>query len=153
MIIQPSPVRSDEKIEYKFNDEQILATINNDELLFNLQNIETGKQYEPQFPINEVKRNEDGTLEVTVINYHDADASEDERFPDPFEAVNEEFETDTEAIQLDELIIEEPEPEGLSETESQMLAIADLDAQREIDKTENQLAIAVLAETMLGGTF
>lgn len=36
--------------------------------------------------------------------------------------------------------------------ESLMLAIADLDAQREADKIETQLAIAELAETLLGGT-
>lgn len=37
-----------------------------------------------------------------------------------------------------------------SETKIQ-LAIADLDMQREMDKTELQLAIAELAETILGG--
>ena len=33
-----------------------------------------------------------------------------------------------------------------------MMAIADLDAQREADKLEQQLAMAELAETMMGGT-
>ncbi|MDN6342380.1 MAG: hypothetical protein L0J49_01785 [Lactococcus lactis] len=116
MIIQPSPVRSDEKIDYKFNKEQILATVNDDdELLFNLQNIETNKQYESKFPISNVKRNEDGTLEVMLVKYHGAGASEEERFSDPYEAVNEEFETDAEPIQLEELIIEEPEYQPKSE--------------------------------------
>lgn len=115
MIIQPSPVRSDDKITYKFNSEQILATINDDELLFDLSNIETGKQYESQFPISEVKRNEDGILEVTVTKYHGANAPEEERFPEPFEAVNEEFETDAEPIQLKEMVIEEPEQQPTTE--------------------------------------
>lgn len=39
----------------------------------------------------------------------------------------------------------------LTENEMIMLAIVDLDMQREIDKTETQLAIAELVETLLGG--
>lgn len=35
--------------------------------------------------------------------------------------------------------------------ESMMLAIAELDAQREMDKTENEMAIAELAEALIGG--
>lgn len=38
-----------------------------------------------------------------------------------------------------------------TESEMIMLAIAELDAQRELDKTETELAIAELAETLLGG--
>lgn len=45
-----------------------------------------------------------------------------------------------------------PLPKEPTENEMIILAIADLDAQRENDKLENQLAIAELAETMLGGT-
>lgn len=41
--------------------------------------------------------------------------------------------------------------EGKSENEMLMLALADLDMQRETDKTEAELAIAELAETILGG--
>jgi hypothetical protein len=151
MIIQPSPVRSNEEISYKFNNETILATINNDELLFDLSNVETNKQYETQSPIRDVKRNVEGILEVTVIKYHGASATEEERFPDSYEAVNEEFETDIEPIRFEELVIEEPEQQPPTE-DMIMMAIADLDAQREMDKTENQLAIADLAESLLGGT-
>lgn len=39
----------------------------------------------------------------------------------------------------------------LTESEMLMLVIAELDIQREIDKTETELAIAELAETILGG--
>lgn len=42
-------------------------------------------------------------------------------------------------------------PKPLTDSELLMLAIADLDTQREIDKTESQVAIAELAETILGG--
>ena len=42
----------------------------------------------------------------------------------------------------------EPEP---TEMEYMMLAIAELDAQREMDKTESEMAIAELAEALMGG--
>lgn len=41
--------------------------------------------------------------------------------------------------------------EGRSEGEMLMIALADLGLQRETDKTEAELAIAELAETVLGG--
>ena len=42
----------------------------------------------------------------------------------------------------------EPEP---TEAEYMMTAIAELDAQREMDKTESEMAIAELAEAIMGG--
>ena len=39
----------------------------------------------------------------------------------------------------------------LSEAESMMLAIAEIDAQRELDKVESEMAIAELAEALMGG--
>ena len=42
----------------------------------------------------------------------------------------------------------EPEP---TEIDYMMMAIAELDAQREMDKTESEMAIAELAEAMMGG--
>ena len=41
-----------------------------------------------------------------------------------------------------------PEP---TEIDYMMLAIAELDAQREADKTESEMAIAELAEALMGG--
>ena len=41
-----------------------------------------------------------------------------------------------------------PEP---TEAEYMMMAIAELDAQREVDKTESEMAIAELAEALMGG--
>lgn len=43
-----------------------------------------------------------------------------------------------------------PEP-GLTEMEILMLAVAELDEQRAVDKTENEMVVAELAEIMLGG--
>lgn len=42
-------------------------------------------------------------------------------------------------------------PKSLTENEMLMLAVAELDMQREQDKIETQLAIADLVETILGG--
>ena len=41
-----------------------------------------------------------------------------------------------------------PQP---TEMEYMMLAIAEIDAQRELDKTESEMAIAELAESLMGG--
>ena len=41
-----------------------------------------------------------------------------------------------------------PEP---TEIDYMMMAIAELDAQREMNKTESEMAIAELAEAMMGG--
>ena len=38
-----------------------------------------------------------------------------------------------------------------TEMEYMMLALAELDAQREMDKTESEMAIAELVEVMMGG--
>ena len=43
---------------------------------------------------------------------------------------------------------QEPEP---TEAEYMMKANAELDAQRELDKSENEMAIAELAEALMGG--
>jgi len=45
----------------------------------------------------------------------------------------------------------EPTPPEPTELELLMLAVVDLDMQRELDRTENQIAIAELAEVTLGG--
>ena len=47
--------------------------------------------------------------------------------------------------------VPDPQPQGPSEIDLLMLAIAELDMQREKDRTENQLAIAELAEVLTGG--
>ena len=62
------------------------------------------------------------------------------------------FITDENDNLIDIEILEKPIlPYEPTENEMIMLAIAELDMQREIDKTETQLAIAELAETILGG--
>ena len=64
---------------------------------------------------------------------------------------NNEFTGQTAQEVYNEWLVNKDKPSELTENEMIMLAIADLDLQREIDKTETQLAIAELAETILGG--
>ena len=45
----------------------------------------------------------------------------------------------------------EPITPATTEVDYLMLAIAELDAQRELDKTESEMAIAELAEAIIGG--
>lgn len=45
----------------------------------------------------------------------------------------------------------EPTPQEPTELELLMLAISELDMQRELDRTDNQVAIAELAESLIGG--
>ena len=45
----------------------------------------------------------------------------------------------------------EPTPQEPTELELLMLAIAELDMQRELDRTDNQVAIAELSESLMGG--
>ena len=45
----------------------------------------------------------------------------------------------------------EPTPQEPSKLELLMLAIAELDMQRELDRTDNQIAIAELVESLIGG--
>ena len=47
--------------------------------------------------------------------------------------------------------VPEPTPQEPTELELLMLAISELDVQRELDRTDNQVAIAELAELTIGG--
>ena len=44
-----------------------------------------------------------------------------------------------------------PKETELTEMEYMMLAIAEIDAKRELDKVESEMAIAELAEALMGG--
>ena len=47
--------------------------------------------------------------------------------------------------------VQESTPQEPTELELLMLAVAELDMQRERDRTDNQVAIAELAESLIGG--
>lgn len=150
MKILYTAISSERTTNYKFYNEKILASVGDHEILFDLTNIEVGKQYAVHFPISEIKRNEDGDLEVTLFKFYNVNSAEEDRFPKPFIAEDMEFETKLEPIFLKEIKEQEVNLD-FTEWDYLTMAIADLDAQREQDKIEQQLALAELASTILGG--
>ena len=98
MIINFSPQRCDDKLEYEFKGETIKATLNGIADTFDFSSLNEGDEVArneetgqleietilPMLPILDVKRI-NGQIIVTVIKYHGKDAPESERFPEPLE--------------------------------------------------------------------
>jgi hypothetical protein len=92
------PQRSNKKLEYKFTDETITATLNGITDTFDFSELEEGDEVArneetgqleiettlPMLPILDARR-ENGQVIVTVLKYHGKDAPESERFPEPLE--------------------------------------------------------------------
>lgn len=114
-------------IEYIYGEEQILAKVykvtldeNNEEVDREIENtfyadfseIEYGKIYPVNTPLAHASRDEDGELYIEVMNYIGYEATEEEAFPKEFTPSIEDFEIpeDAEIIQLEELVMPEPEP-------------------------------------------
>lgn len=113
MNIQYSPVVGGEKIEYQFSGEKVQV----DGKIYDLSSVEKDKRYDVPFPLVDVYRGSDGDLEVTLIQYHRADAPEEEKFPKLFTAEDSELD-DLAAIELEEIVeIETVSEELPSETE------------------------------------
>ena len=98
MIVNFSPQRNDDKLEYIFKGETIIATLNGATDTFDFstlqegdevaRNEETGQlEVETNLPLLPIlgARRENGEVIVTVITYHGKDAPESERFPVPLE--------------------------------------------------------------------
>lgn len=82
------PQRSDEKIEYEFNGEQIKAILNgNQSEIFDFTGTPDGQaesiiaEVLPFSPVLEAKRI-DGELYVKLLNYLGKDATYEEKFPE-----------------------------------------------------------------------
>jgi len=98
MIINFSPQRCDDKLEYEFKGETIKATLNGIADTFDFSSLNEGDEVArneetgrleiettlPLLPILNAKR-ENGQVIVTVLKYHGKDAPEGERFPAPLE--------------------------------------------------------------------
>jgi hypothetical protein len=94
------PQRSNKKLEYKFTDETITATLNGITDTFDFSELEEGDEVArneetgqleiettlPMLPILDARR-ENGQVIVTVLKYHGKDAPYEERFPEPLEVV------------------------------------------------------------------
>lgn len=100
MIVNFSPQRNDDKLEYIFKGETIIATLNGATDTFDFsalqegdevaRNEETGQlEVETNLPLLPIlgARRENGEVIVTVITYHGKDAPYEERFPTPLEVV------------------------------------------------------------------
>lgn len=86
MKILLSPQRNDKKIEYKFEGEKVIATIDNMSDTFNFSSMPDGIMYEVETildinPIISAKR-ADGILYVELLNFIGQDATEEEKFPE-----------------------------------------------------------------------
>ena len=90
MMILYSPVRSDNKIDYKVNGNEITCILNNEQYgVYNVSELEGMNpfHYNEFMPIRSVFKDEQGEFWVKLIYYHGIDATEEERFPDWFEVI------------------------------------------------------------------
>lgn len=80
-----SPQRSDEKIEYSFEGEKIIATYKNEVDTFDFSEFPNGKveNIETALSINPIisAERKDGELYVELVNFIDENATEEEKFP------------------------------------------------------------------------
>lgn len=85
MKIKYSPQRSEERIEYIFEGERIIATFNGDSDTFDFSDFPDGyaENIETTLPVNPIVSAEriDGELHVELLNFIGEDATEEERFP------------------------------------------------------------------------
>lgn len=84
MKVLYSPVRSDEVIDYEFNGNEITCVLNGNEYgVYDVSELIgiNPFEYTEFMPVRAVWE-ESGEYHVILINYHRADATEEERFPD-----------------------------------------------------------------------
>lgn len=100
MLVNFSPQRNDNKLEYIFKGETITATLNGQTDTFDLSELNEGDEVArneetgqleiettlPMLPILDARR-ENGQVVVTVLKYHGKVAPHGERFPEPLEVV------------------------------------------------------------------
>lgn len=81
-----SPIRSDKKMEYEFQDEKVIAMIDGQSETFDFSDFPDGKaeNIETSLPINPIisAERKEGILHVELVNFIAEDATEEERFPD-----------------------------------------------------------------------
>jgi len=119
MIIFKTPQFNDQqRIQYAISDNILEVTTFNlieeelkEVVYFDLSTIEEGKPYIAHYPVISASRLE-GVLKLEVLHFIGEGASEDERFPEWQDLEFEDFEIpeDAEIIQLEELVMPEPEP-------------------------------------------
>lgn len=124
-ILYSPQFNNEKKLEYYFSDniikaeESVYTEVEDGEDLleirntfyFDISNLEFGKFFKTQYPITQIKI-VDEELNIELLNFIKDDATEEEKFPEWKDVEFEDFEIpeDAEIIQLEELIIPEPEP-------------------------------------------
>ena len=103
-------IKAEESVYTKVEDGEDLLEIRNT-FYFDISNIEVGKFFKMQYPITQI-RIVDEELNIELLNFIKDDAPEEEKFPEWQDVEFEDFEIpeDAEIIQLEELVIPEPEP-------------------------------------------
>lgn len=85
MKIKFSPQRSDDKINYIFEGEKIIVTIEGETDAFDFSIMPDGKMVdvETKLPLNPIASAErvNGELYVKLINFISSDATEEEKYP------------------------------------------------------------------------
>lgn len=124
-ILYSPQFNNEKKLEYYFSDniikaeESVITEVEDGEdvlelsntFYFDISNLEFGKFFQMQYPITQA-RIVDEELNIELLNFIKDDAPEEEKFPEWQEVEFEDFEIpeDAEVIQLEELVIPEPEP-------------------------------------------
>ena len=124
-ILYSPQFNNEKKLEYYFSDniikaeESVYTEVEDGEDLleirntfyFDISNLEFGKFFKTQYPITQI-RIVDEELNIELLNFIKDDAPEEEKFPEWQDVEFEDFEIPegAEIIQLEELIITEPEP-------------------------------------------
>lgn len=124
-ILYSPQFNNEKKLEYYFSDNIIKAEESNyikeengkeslelsNTFYFDISNLGFGKFFQVEYPITEIKI-VDEELNIQLLNFIKDDAPEEEKFPEWQDVEFEDFEIpeDAEIIELEELIIPEPEP-------------------------------------------
>lgn len=103
-------IKAEESVYTEVEDGEDVLELSNT-FYFDISNIEVGKFFKVQYPITQI-RIVDEELNIELLNFIKDDAQEEEKFPEWQEVEFEDFEIpeDAEIIQLEELVIPEPEP-------------------------------------------
>ena len=156
-ILYSPQFNNKKKLEYYFSDNIIKAeegvyteVEDGEEILelsntfyFDISNIEVGKFFKTQYPITQI-RIVGEELNIELLNFIKDDAPEEEKFPEWQDVEFEDFEIPegAEIIQLEELVIPEPEPSPVdklkAENKELSSKVEDLKKQLEFSDMTNQ---------------
>lgn len=143
--------RTTERVEYQYFEEIIKADIYlligeerekelTETVYIDLSSIEIGVLYRDSTPLLNAKRDENGELHIELLNYIGDNATQEDKFPEWFEAEFEEFDIpeDAEIIQLEELVVPEPEPSPVDSLKAENHELKNRISSLQSSMTKNQ---------------